>query len=156
MYSIEILMYSILLLLANTVQADIENDGAPIASSAGLATKSIKDAELAGADLSDLVKGFNTALDLINQADRSKFDSCSSHEDCHQKAMMIFMKITADAHLLKERAEASSSLQKLVSLTIYAPITAFVTSLVGYSSYKAWKDLQLKKFLRMEVRIKEE
>ena len=156
MPSIEILMYSILLLLANTVQADAENDGGPIASSADLATKSIKDAELAGADVSDLVKGFNTALDLINQADRSKFDSCSSHEDCHQKAMMIFMKITADAPLLKERAEASSSLQKLVSLTVYAPITAFAASLVGYSSYKAWKDLQLKKFLRMEVRIKEE
>jgi len=153
MYNLELVIGTILLLIANNVNAD--EDGSLFSTSANLALESIKDAELASADVSDLVSSFNMAVDLMNQADKSQFDSCSSYEDCNEQAIKIFVQITNDARLLKEQAEASSIFQKLMTFIVYAPITAFATSVVGYCSFKAWRPYRMKRFLEMDISEKE-
>jgi len=153
MYNLELLIGTVLLLTASNLS--VEKDDNLISISTDLALKSMKDAQLAGADVSELVGSFNVALDLIEQANKSKFESCSSYEDCNEKAGKLFVKIANDAHLLKEQAEAASTFQRLMNLSVYAPVTAFVTSVIGYSSFKAWKSRQIKRLLEMEIREKE-
>src|SRR5574341_1043082 len=136
MYNLILLITNILLLMVST---GTDNENNLISVSPELAVESIKDAQIAGADVSDLVNSFNIALDLIEQADRSNFDSCKSYEDCNERAMQIFAKITNDAYLLKEQAEAASTFQKSMNLMVYAPITTFIVSVIGYLSFNKWK-----------------
>ncbi|MGH9934504.1 MAG: hypothetical protein ACRD3Z_05235 [Nitrososphaerales archaeon] len=136
------------------VSASTDNENGLIIASPELAVESIKDAQIAGADVSDLVSSFNIALDLIEQADKSNFNSCYSYEDCNEKAMQIFVKITNDARLMKEQAKVASTLQKSVNLSVYAPIAAFIVSVIGYLSYKEWKSRQTKRLLEMEIKKK--
>ena len=149
-----LLLSTILLLVANNADIDIMRDNSLIATSSDLAVNSIRNAELAGTDISDLVNNYNVALDLIDQAEKSKFDSCSSHEDCYEKAIKIFMQITVDADLLKEKGEMASSYAKLINIVVYSPVIAFATSIVGYTSFRAWKSNQVKRLLEMEIREK--
>ncbi len=151
MYNLILLITNILLLIAS---AGTDNENSLISPSPELAVESIKDAHIAGADVSDLVSSFNIALDLIEQANRSNFNSCKSYEDCNEKAMQIFIKITNDAYLLKEQAEAASTLQKSMNLIVYAPITAFIVSVIGYLSFNKWKSRQVKRLLEMEIKEK--
>ncbi|MGH9877250.1 MAG: hypothetical protein ACRD5H_06390 [Nitrososphaerales archaeon] len=136
------------------VSASTDNENGLIIASPELAVESIKDAQIAGADVSDLVSSFNIALDLIEQADKSNFNSCYSYEDCNENAMQIFVKITNDARLMKEQAKVASTLQKSVNLSVYAPIAAFIVSVIGYLSYKEWKSRQTKRLLEMEIKKK--
>jgi len=151
MYNLIPLITSILLLIAS---ASTNNESNLINASPELAVESIKDAQIAGADVSDLVSSFNIALDLIDQATKSNFNSCSSYEDCNEKAMQIFVAITNDAHLMKEQAEVASTFQKSVNLGVYAPITAFIVAVIGYLSFKEWKSRQVKRLLEMEIKKK--
>lgn len=151
MYNLIPLITSILLLIAS---ASTNNESNLISASPELVVESIKDAQIAGAEVSDLVSSFNIALDLIEQADKSNFNSCSSYEDCNEKALQIFVKVTNDAHLMKEQAEAASTLQKSVNLSVYAPIAAFIVAVIGYLSFKEWKSRQVKRLLEMEIEKK--
>lgn len=151
MYNLIPLITSILLLMAS---AGADNENNLMSTSPELAVESIKDAQIAGADVSDLVSDFNIALDLLDQADKSNFNSCNSYEDCDEKALQIFVEITNDAHLMKEQAEVASSLQKSVNLGVYAPTTALIVSVSGYLSLKEWKSRQIERLLEMEIRKK--
>jgi hypothetical protein len=154
MHNFALLIGTILLLVADPVDGTMINEGTKLTPSVDSVIKSIEEAELAGGDVSSLVSNFNTALDMLDQSDKSTFTSCDSHNDCNTRASEIFMRIINDANSLKEQASTAMSLQKLMNLAIYAPITAFVTSIVGFYSFKAWKSHQVKKFLAMEIRKK--
>jgi len=155
MYNIELLISIVLLLTAYNTDSNIDKESTSITTSAEIAFKSINQAQLAGADVSDLVKRFNTALDLIDRSEKSMFDSCSSNKDCNDKAITMFVEITNDAHFLKEQVKDLASFQKLVNLGIYTPLSAFVTSVAGYWSFKAWKSHNARRFLEMEIKVKE-
>jgi hypothetical protein len=133
----------------------METDNNIINTSADAALKSIKEAQLAGADISELIRSFNMALDLIDQAEKSQFDSCVSYDDCNEKAMRMFGMITNNAHLMKEQAAGASSFQRMVNLSIYAPLSAFVTSFAGYGLFRVWKAHQPSKLLEIDSTINE-
>src|SRR3970040_2389227 len=103
MYNIELLISTVLLLTAYNTDSNIDKESTSIITSAEIAFKSINQAQLASADVSDLVKRFNTALGLIDQAEKSRFDSCSSYKDCTDRAVTMFVEITNDAYFLKEQ-----------------------------------------------------
>lgn len=155
MYNIELLISVVLLVTAYNTDSSMEKESRSINTSADIAFKSINQAQLAGADVSDLVKRFNTALDLIDQAEESRFDSCSSYKDCTDRSLTMFVEITNDAHFLKEQVKDLANLHNLVNLGIYAPVSAFVTSVAGYWSFKTWKSHNARRFLDMEIKVKE-
>jgi hypothetical protein len=156
MYSFELFLTTVLLLVANGVDTGPENDSNLVATSAELALESINEAQFAGADVYGLVDRYNLALNLTDQADNGSFSSCSSHDDCNEKAVTIFVTLIDDADLLKEQARTASALQKLMNVSIYAPVTSFVTALVGYWSFKTWKSRRNERFLAMEIKVKQE
>ncbi len=156
MYNIELFLTIILLLVANGMDTGAEKDSNLVATSAELALESINKAQVAGADVSHLVDRYNLALNLTDQADNGSFHSCNSSEDCNEQAVTIFVKLLDDADLLKEQAIVASSFQKLMNVSIYAPITSFVTSIIGYWSFKRWKSHRNERFLEMEIKVKQE
>ena len=155
MYNLVQLIGTIVLLLATSADNIMETDNNIINTSADAALKSIKEAQFAGADVSDLIRSFNMALDLIDQAEKSQFDSCVSYDDCNAKAAKIFGMITNNAHLMKEQAVAASIFQRVVNLSVYAPVSAFITSFAGYGLFRVWKAHQLSKLLEIDNTINE-
>ena len=85
-------------------------------TSADLALKTIHEAESEGANVSELVENFNEALNLMDQAKKSKFDTCGSYEDCNQQAITILLKITNDGHVLKEQAKETYALHRFAKI----------------------------------------
>lgn len=153
--NLELLIGTVLLLVANGADISAEQDDMSLTNtSADITLKSIKQAEIAGADVSDLVKRFNYALDLLQQAEISDFRSCASYSDCIQKANTTFISITHDSELLREQAQETSDYQRIMSFALYAPLGAFTASIAGLYSFKIWKSYQVKKFLDMEIREK--
>lgn len=150
MYHFGLLTITTLLFIANN--GSTEND--LFHTSADLALKTIHGAEHAGANVSELVENFNKALHLMDQAEKSEFDTCSSYEDCSQQAITILVKITNDGHVLKEQAKETYTLHRLAGFGIYAPATAFTTSITWYMFLRAWKANQVKRFLEMEIKEK--
>ena len=156
MYNLELLISTILLLVANGVDTGTDNNSNLVATSADLALESMNEAQFAGADVSGLVDRFNLALNLTYQADNDSFSSCKSDDDCNDKAVTIFVKLIDDADLLKEQASAASTFQKLINSSIYAPVASFVISLAGYWAFKRWTSLRNERFLAMEIKVKQE
>jgi len=154
MYNIDLFIGIIVLLVANNADIITLNEDPTVTTSLDSVIMSIRDAELAGADVSDLTNRFNIALNLKEQADKSTFNSCSSREDCIERANIKLVKIIKDAELLKEHTKVESEFQTLIGFTIYAPLTAFATSIVGYCSFKGWRSYQVKRYLAMEIRKK--
>jgi hypothetical protein len=152
MYNLDLLIGTILLLIANSVSVE---DDAGMLNISDLAFDSIKDAQFAGADVSALTTNFNNALDLISQAEKSDFRSCASYEDCKQQAIGMFVQITSDAHILEDQARLATTVQKLLNIAVYAPTAAFIASVLGYSIFKVWKSHQINKLLDMEIEIKQ-
>ena len=150
MYDFGLLAITGLLFIANNGSTDNNL----FHTSADLALKTIHGAESEGADVSELVKNFNEALNLMEQAEKSKFDTCRSYEDCSQQAITILVTITNDGHVLKEQAKEIYALHRFVSFSIYAPVTAFTTSVIGHLFLRAWKANQAKRFLQMEIKEK--
>lgn len=155
MYNLVQLIGTIILLLATSADNSMDIDNNITNTSADAALKSIQEAQLAGADVSDQIRSFNMALDLIDQAEKSQFDSCTSYDDCNEKATKIFGMITNNADLMKEQAAAASSFQKLANLSVYAPLSAFITSFAGYGLFRVWKAHQLSKMLEINNTINE-
>ena len=155
MYHFELFISTVLLLVASNTDATVSNEGIHVAPSVDAVISSIKEAEQAGADVQTLVNNFNMALNFLDQADKSTFNSCYSQKDCQRKANKIFVMIIEDANSLKKQAATTMSFQKMTTLSVYAPITAFVTSIVGYFSFQVWKSYQVKKFMAMEIRKKQ-
>ncbi len=150
MYDFGLLTITALLFIANSGSIDSEL----FHTSADLAIKTIQGAEDAGANVSELVTNFNEALYLMEQAEKSTFDTCSSYEDCSQHAITILVKITNDGHVLKEQAKETYVLHRFATFSIYAPSTAFTASLIGYLFLRAWKANQVKRFLEMGIKEK--
>ncbi|MGH9923654.1 MAG: hypothetical protein ACRD38_12975 [Nitrososphaerales archaeon] len=150
MYNFGLLTITTLLFIANN--GDTDND--LFHTSADLALKTIHEAEDAGANVTELIASFNEALNLMEQAEKSNFDTCSSYEDCSQQAITILVKITDDGHVLKEQAKETYVLHRFASFSIYAPVTAFTTSVIGYLFLRAWKANQVKRLLEMEIKQK--
>ncbi|MEM2759470.1 MAG: hypothetical protein QXU32_02630 [Nitrososphaerales archaeon] len=155
MYNIEILI-GIVMMVASSVPVSADEATNLIGASADLALKSINDAHHAGADVSVLVTSFNVGLDLMEQAEQSTFISCSSFEECNEQAARIFVKTTSDAHSLREQAQAMSNFKRLVTFGIYTPVAAFASSFISYYLWRTWKANEVKRFMDMEIRVKNE
>jgi hypothetical protein len=118
------------------------------------ALKSINEASAEGADVSVLVERFNYALNFLREAEISDTKNCS-YDECVPRANEIFMSIIDDATILKEKAKEVSVHERMLTFILFAPLSAFTASILGIYSYIAWKSYQMKKFLNMEIREKE-
>ncbi len=118
--------------------------------------ESIQQAQLSGADVSGLVDKLNIALDLTRQAETSKFESCGSYPDCTQKANQILVMINHEAYSLRHDAGSASNNHTPTDFMIYAPLGAFMASLIGVYSFRLWQSHVTKRFLDMEIREKED
>jgi hypothetical protein len=125
-----------------------DNEG--VSPAANDALKAIRDAQLAGADVSLLVEQFNLAMGLLHQAEQSDFTSCASIDVCVNAANVLFASIEKDSYNLGEESKKSLYEQMLIS-EVYAIVTAFGMSLGLLYIYKQYKSYQLRKFLDAEV-----
>ncbi len=123
-----------------------------VSSSEDLALKSIRHSEATGAAVSDLVKKYNGALDLLHQAD---LGTCSQ-SDCVVRANEIFKSIIDESVSLSQRSHEVSSHKRIMSFAVFAPVIAFSVSFVGIYSYYATKSNQMRKFLDLEIREKQD
>ena len=93
-----------LLLLSNSVDINltVNNMTQP---SVDTAFDNIRQAEIAGADVSNLVERFNYALELLHQGQISSSNkSCSSYTNCVADAQEIFSQITNESASYREHA----------------------------------------------------
>jgi hypothetical protein len=143
-----------LLLLSNSVDINltVNNMTQP---SVDTAFDNIRQAEIAGADVSNLVERFNYALELLHQGQISSSNkSCSSYTNCVADAQEIFSQITNESASYREHAGRDFYYNVVGIFALYAPLGAFLISFFGLYSYKSWKSYQIKKFLDLEIREK--
>jgi hypothetical protein len=143
-----------LLLLSNSVDINltVNNMTQP---SVDTAFDNIRQAEIAGADVSNLVERFNYALELLHQGQISSSNkSCSSYTNCVADAQEIFSQITNESASYRENAGRDFYYNVVGIFALYAPLGAFLISFFGLHSYKSWKSYQIKKFLDLEIREK--
>jgi hypothetical protein len=118
----------------------------PLSSAVAYAFEGIRQAEAAGADVSNIIDRFNSALDLERQAGTLEYESCASNNsDCVHVAKGIFQSIIEESQLLKQNAEQMSTLSALMIFIVYVPVGAFAVSLAVFYSYKALNSRKLRK-----------
>ena len=153
MLTLYLLFEIYLLLLSNSV--DINQPVNNITqTSVESAFNNIRQAEIAGADVSNLVVRFNDALKLLQQTQQSPSRSCSSNSNCIGDAHEIFSSIISASATNREHAEHNSYNKIIMTFAIYAPLGAFMISLFALYSYKSWRSYQIKKLLGLEIKKK--
>jgi hypothetical protein len=115
------------------------------------ALKSIKSAEAAGADVSELVIRFNVALDLQRQAERDNYDSCTSYDQCIINANDMMLAIVEEATLLGKQATAKNEQANVMTFTVYVPLGSFAASILIVSLYRAWQSRRAKSYQGMDI-----
>jgi hypothetical protein len=144
-----------LLLLSNSVDINLTVNNNMTEPSVDSAFDNIKQAESAGADISNLVERFNNALELLHQAQISSSNkSCSSYTNCVADAQEIFSQISNESASFREHAGRDFYYNVVGIFALYAPLGAFLISFFTLYSYKSWKSYQIKKFLDLEIREK--
>lgn len=153
MLTLDLIFELYLLLLSNSVDINltVNNMTQP---SVDTAFDNIRQAENAGADVSTLVERFNSALELLHQAQISSKKSCSSYTNCVADAQEIFSQITNESASYREHAGRNFYFNVVGIFALYAPLGAFLISFFGLYSYKSWKSYQIKKFLDLEIKEK--
>ena len=116
-----------------------------------VAMNAIQQAGSAGADVSELVGRFNSAIGILEQAESSNFNSCGSRDECVQTANAMFVSIAQDATVLKEQSDMEANVKLIVSL-LFSVLAAFIISLLGLSLYRLAHYYSIRKFLDMEIR----
>jgi hypothetical protein len=120
-------------------------------TSISTALSAIHEAEVAGADVSEIQNRFIIALDMVRQAETLTFNSCSSYDECINDAKQVFLSCAIDADKLSNDARMTHHQNTIVSL-VYAIITAFVISFAIIYLYRRHRSYHLRRFLDMEVR----
>jgi hypothetical protein len=122
-----------------------------VMATANQALKSINSAEAAGADVSDLVARFNTAIDLQRQAERGTYASCSSYDACIVQANNMMLAIVEDASTLANQAIAKREQANVMTFTVYVPVGSFVASVAIVALYRAWQSRRAKRYQEMDI-----
>lgn len=117
---------------------------------------SIREADRVGADISELVERFNTALLLNEEIEKGKFNSCSSYYECKDKIDNILSSVINDARALKETYKDSQGDQRLAIFVIYVPLISLASAFASVFIYDKWERYKIKKFLSMHIKIKDE
>jgi hypothetical protein len=151
--TLDLILELYLLLLSNSADINLTANNNMTQTSVDTAFDNMKQAESAGADVSNLVERFNDALGLLHQAQISSFNkSCSSYTNCIADAQEIFSQITNESASYREHAGRDFYYNVFGIFALYAPLGAFLISFFGLYSYKSWKSYQIKKFLDLEIR----
>lgn len=122
-----------------------------VAATTDQALKSIKSAEIAGADITDLVARFNMVLDLQRQAERGTFTSCPSYDECIVQANDMMLEIVQDASTLANEATAKSEQANVMMFTVYVPVGSFIASVVIVVLFRAWQARRAKRYQEMDI-----
>ncbi len=115
------------------------------------ALKSVKSAEVAGADVSLLVERFNVAIDLQHQAESSNYTDCTSADDCIIQSNDMMLAIIEDASELGNQATAKNEQRNIMTFTLYLPLGSFAASVAIVASYRAWKSRRNKRYQMMDI-----
>jgi len=111
----------------------------------------IRQAENDGKDVSTLIARFNEALNFLQQADRSNFDTCGSYASCMNQANSILSSIGDESILLQDQSEQVSTLKAIIEPVSYSTLVAFATTFAAVFGYKTWKSRRLNTLLGMEI-----
>lgn len=122
-----------------------------IVATTNQALRSIKSAEAAGADVSDLIARFNVAIDLQQQAENGSYKDCPSYNECIVRSNNMLLTIVEDATTLGNQATSSTEQAKLMMFTVYVPFGSFAASLGIVLIYKAWQDRRSKRYQKMDI-----
>lgn len=120
------------------------------------ALRSIKSAEAAGADISDLIARFNVAIDLQQQAERGTYESCPSYNECIVLSNTMLLSIVEDATTAGNSATSRNEQAKLLMFTVYVPAGSFVASVAIVVTYRAWQSRRAKRYQRMDIYARKE
>jgi hypothetical protein len=115
-----------------------------------LAIKSVNEAESAGADVSDLVNMFNAAMAMVGDK-----DSCVDETEC-LKAGAIFKEVSLKASMRKQQAENDTYMQGIISYAIYAPAGSLAAATVAVLALKFYNEYRERRFMNLEVRLRDE
>lgn len=118
------------------------------------ALKSIKSAEAAGADVSDVIARFNIALDLQRQAERGTFTSCPSYDECIVQANDMMLAIVDDSSSLANQATAKNQQANVMMFTVYVPFGSFGASVLIVVVYRAWQHRRSERYQEMDIHQK--
>ena len=137
-----------------TLSGDFQQTGTGsdfVMATANQALKSINSAEAAGADVTDLVARFNTAIDLQRQAERGTYISCASYDACIVQANNMMLAIVEDASILANQAVAKREQANVTTFTVYVPVGSFVASIAIVTLYRAWQSRRSKRYQEMDI-----
>lgn len=143
--------FTVLVLSGNAISANALTSATDYDAASRTAATSITKAEIEGADVSRLVMRFNAGLDLVNQAESAEFIDCKSYDDCIKKAVDLFDSVTDQSNSLKEQTARITSIQRILEFVVYAPLFAFIASLLSVYCYKEWKSSKIKRLMRMNA-----
>ena len=152
---LEILIVTILVLaggfsLASAQAPDMAGSDFVMATS-NQALKSIKSAEAAGADVSNLIDRFNVALDLQRQAERGDYSTCATYDGCIIEANNMMLTIVEEATVLGNQATARSEQANVMIFTVYVPLGSFVASILIVVVYREWQSRRAKRYQGMDI-----
>ena len=122
-----------------------------VAATSNQALKSIKSAEVAGADVSDLVARFNSALDLQKQAEKGTYVTCPSYDQCVIASNDMMLAIVEDATAVGQQAAARNEQANVMTFTVYVPLGSFAVSILIVVIYRAWQSRRAKSYQEMDV-----
>jgi hypothetical protein len=122
-----------------------------VTATSNQALKSIKSAEAAGADVSDLVARFNVALGLQKEAERGNYVSCSSYDQCIVASNSMMLAIVEDATLVGNQATARNEQANVMTFTLFVPLGSFGASILIVIIYKSWQSRRAKSYQEMDV-----
>ncbi len=117
------------------------------------ALHSIREAEHAGADVTNLTSKFNEALSLTNSGNFN--GPCASNMNCIHADKML-KEISTEAQELKQQAENRHHSQVMLNYLGYSPLASIAgasAAVFGYRFYESYKE---KRFMELEVRLKDE
>lgn len=138
---------------ATAVEAQLAADSTSdfVTATTNQALKSIKSAEAAGANISDLVARFNVALDLQRQAERGQYTECASYDACIVESNNMMLAIVEEATSLGNQATARNEQANVMTFTVYVPLGSLAASILIVVLYRAWQSRRAKSLQEMNI-----
>lgn len=151
-----ILLFLASLLAVSSAYASSDTDASDpsdfVEASTDQALRSIRTAQEAGADVSELVNRLDVALDLQRQAERTSYVNCPSYNDCVLRANDMLLSVVHDASMLGNQAIAKREQAIVMTFTIYLPVLSFVVSIAIIVLHNAAKSRKIRKFENLDIR----
>ena len=120
------------------------------------ALEALRSAENDGANVTDLVYKYNSALSLLEQDGNYNDTACYSNYSCSQRVQAgdILDSVTSESTKLRDLAQESNQTKEidlLITAAVFSVGIAFGITFL----WSAWKKALRNQFLRMEVRRKD-